>query len=97
MIMTQRGQFKLKFKNGYEISIVNGYGSYCENHFKTDLFTPSIGYEIKSKECEIAILHKGKFVTKKFIHSDCNSFGYVSPDELADIIYKVKNYKGKNQ
>ena len=33
MIQTDKGHFKLKFKNGYEISIINGFGSYSENTF----------------------------------------------------------------
>lgn len=95
MIQTDKGQFKLKFKNGYEISIINGFGSYSENKFKYELFMPSKNsFEIKSKDCEIAIIYKEEFVTKKFIDCGDDVLGYISSDELADIIYMVKNYKG---
>lgn len=95
MIQTDEGHLKLKFKNGYEISITNGFGSYCENKFKSELFTPSVGQVIESEDCEIAIIYKGKFITRKFIEDVNDVLGYVSPDELANIIYRVKNYKGE--
>lgn len=37
MIQTSYGQFKITFKNGYTISVVNGYGSYSENHYNQKL------------------------------------------------------------
>lgn len=96
MIQTDKGHFKLKFKNGYEISIINGFGSYSENKFKTELFEPSMNlFAIKSKDCEIAIIYKEIFVTKKFIDCGDDVLGYISSDELADIIYMVKNYRGE--
>lgn len=89
MIKTDKGHFWLTFKNGYTISVFNGFGSYSENHFKTKLLSVPDFASIDSKDCEIAIMYNGVFVTSSFI--DCNVEGYVTADELADIIYKVKN------
>ena len=91
MIQTDKGNFWLTFENGYMISVFNGFGSYSENHFRTDLLKKLENCSVNSKDCEIAVIYNEKFVTKKFVK------GYVSADELADIIYKVKNFKGDSK
>ncbi len=91
MIKTNKGHFWLTFKNGYTISVFNGFGSYSENHFKTKLLSVHDFASIDSKDCEIAIMYNGVFVTSSFIDCNDNVEGYVTADELADIIYKVKN------
>lgn len=95
MISTDKGHFKITFKNGYTVSVINGFGSYSENHFNIDLMNPEKDTIITSKDCEMAILHNDKFVTRNFIDDNSDSVkGYISPEELVDILYKVKNYKG---
>lgn len=94
MIQTDKGHFWLTFENGYMISVSNGFGSYSENHFRTDLLKNLPNCSVNSKDCEIAVIYNEKFVTKKFVECDDDVKGYVSADELADIIYKVKNFKG---
>ncbi len=91
MIKTDKGHFWLTFKNGYTISVFNGFGSYSENHFKTKLLSVPDFASIDSKDCEIAIMYNGVFVTSSFIDCNDNVEGYVTADELTDIIYKVKN------
>ena len=49
---------------------------------------------VDSKDCEIAIIHDNIFCTNKFIETDDDIKGWVTADELADVIYKVKNFKG---
>lgn len=95
MIQTDKGHFWLTFENGYMVSIFNGFGSYSENHFKTDLLKQTENYIISSKNCEIAVIYNGEFVTRNFVECDDSVKGYVSADELADIIYKVKKLKGE--
>lgn len=94
MIQTDKGHFRLTFENGYTISIFNGFGSHSENHFNRNLLNISNFDSIDSKDCEIAVIYNEKFVTKKFVECDDDVKGYVSADELAGIIYKVKNFKG---
>lgn len=94
MIQTDKGHCWLTFENGYEISIFNGYGSYSENHFREELRRIPEFASVDSKDCEIAIMYNGIFTTDKFVECNDSVKGYVSADELADIIYKVKNFKG---
>lgn len=95
MIITDKGHFWLTFKNGYTISVFNGYGSYSENHFARELIDIPKFCEIGSKDCEIAIIYKDNFVTGRFVECGDSVKGYIRADELADIIYKVKNYNGE--
>lgn len=95
MISTSYGHCWITFENGYTISIFNGFGSYSENHFNHKLFEKMQDLDFQdrcdSKDCEVAIIHKDLgFVTKSFLESDDSVVGFVSPDELVDIINKVK-------
>lgn len=94
MIQTDKGHFVLTFKNGYTISVLNCFGSFSENHFKFNLLKKDKFDSINSKDCEIAIMYNEIFVTGIFLECGDMVKGYVSADELADIIYKVKNFKG---
>lgn len=92
MIRTRFGGFQIKFENGYTISIFNGFGSYSENHDKAEILSFK-SLSVNSKDCEVAIIYNGKFCTDKFIETDDDVKGYISADELADLIMKVKNAK----
>lgn len=94
MIQTDKGHCWLTFENGYIISIFNGFGSYSENHFKQDLLRTPEFASVDSKDCEIAVIYKGIFCTNTFIETNDSVKGWVNADELADVIYKVKNFKG---
>ena len=94
MIQTDKGHFWLTFENGYKISVFNGFGSYSENHFKTEVCRTPEFASVDSKDCEIAVIHNNIFCTSKFIETDDDVKGWVNADELADVIYKVKNFKG---
>ena len=94
MIQTDKGHCWLTFENGYKVSIFNGFGSYSENHFREELRRVPEFASIDSKDCEIAIMYNGIFTTDKFVECNDSVKGHVSADELADIIYKVKNFKG---
>lgn len=87
--------FQIKFDNGLTISVQFGEGNYCERYFKKD----NIGrYEChESKNAEIAVFDVAGFVELgQFGVETCDDVaGYVSADEVAEIIYKVKSWKGK--
>lgn len=95
MISTELGHCWIQFENGYMISIFNGFGSYSENHFNRKEFdklhNPKPFDRCESESCEIAIMRNDIFCTSNFI-PDCDSsvMGYVKPDELPDIMKKVK-------
>lgn len=94
MIQTDKGHCCLTFENGYKISIFNDYGSYSENRFKQDLISIPEFASVDSKDCEIAVIYDDIFCTNTFIETDDSVKGWVTADELADVIYKVKNFKG---
>ena len=96
MISTSYGHCWITFKNGYSVSIFNGFGSYSENHFNHKLFEKMQDLDFQdqcdSEDCEIAIFHQELgFVTRNFIEN-CNDsvIGYITPDEIPDIMKKVK-------
>lgn len=94
MISTDKGHFWLTFENGYTISVFNGFGSYSENHFKRETISTSEFASVDSKDCEVAISYEGIFCTNRFINCNDSVIGYISPDELAKLIYKVKEFDG---
>lgn len=93
MIQTSFGHTWIGFDNGYTVSIINGFGSYTENHFNIDLREEEKkpGARCITPTCEIAIIHEELgFVTKTFIpEAGDDVVGYVKPEELVDIINKV--------
>lgn len=97
MIKTRFGGFKITFENGYTISVVNGFGSYSENRFNTKLYEKMNNNNIKffnicqTKDCEVAILYNNEFCTDRFIETDSDVKGWITADELADLIIKIKN------
>lgn len=95
MIETRFGGFKITFENGYTISVINGYGSYSENHFKKEIFETMQNLKFdetcNSKNCEVAVIYEDIFCTDKFIETDDSVKGWITADELADLIIKVKN------
>lgn len=93
MIGTDKGHCWLTFENGYKISIFNGYGSYSENQFKQDLIHIPEFASVDSKDCEVAVIYEDEFCTNRFIETDDSVKGWVTADELADLIKKVKDWK----
>ena len=95
MISTSFGHCWITFENGYTISIFNGFGSYSENHFNHKLFEKMQDLDFQdqcdSKDCEVAIIHdKLGFCTKTFIDSADSVIGFITPDELPELMMKVK-------
>lgn len=99
-LRTEGGHFWITFKNGYTLSVFNGYGSHTENNFAIDKWekiykkrsNPYDNYW-ESKLVEIAILNgTGNLVTQDIIESD-DSVKTVDINELIEIINKVNNLK----
>lgn len=87
MITTFRGHKWINFKNGYTLSIFNGFGSYSENHFNFEIRDKLI---IRTKNCEVGISYKNKLVTDSVLQCGDSVKGYVDKEELKEIIKKVK-------
>lgn len=98
---TEMGHFWIKFKNGYTLSIFNGFGSYTENHYnhqkQKEIMDKHLIYDgWDSDTVEIAIISpNGDLCTNDYLQCDDTVKGYVSVDELVDIINLVKNIKGE--
>lgn len=105
MIKTDKGHVWIEFENGYTISIFNGFGSYSDNHFNTNMISypnPTNDKEVfeyinqqpTSSDCEIAIIYGARLVTDDILHCGDSVKGYVTMNELVDIMNLVKNIKG---
>lgn len=94
--ITDRKGFQLIFSNGLCISVQFGAGNYCDNYNSKDWKQKETA---KSDTSEIAIMDTKKhyeFVTSKIIKDiDDDVKGYVTSDEVADLIIKVKRWKRK--
>jgi len=99
MLRTEGGHFWLTFKNGYTISVFNGFGSHTENNFAIDkqrkIEESRNPYENhwESNLVEIAILYNGELVTQNHIESD-DIVKTIDVEELVDVINMVRNLKG---
>lgn len=82
------GGFHMEFENGLTISVQIHAGAYCENRNKISFRTQN---KVSCKNAEIAIWDtSGTMITKRFIGTD-DVRGWLSPDTIADLIYRVKN------
>lgn len=79
--------FEIEFENGYSIDIINGFGSYSDNQYVSNL-----GDEAYTGDCEIAVKHHKELVNP--FGWDDTVLGFVSAEQLADYIIKVKELKG---
>jgi len=103
--ITQGKGFHLTFENGLTISVQIGAGNYCANYDEQIGNFPRVIHhstttqvlDVSSPNAEIAIWDKeGTFITAKFIGEDM-VIGYLSADEIAGLIDKVRKYKQKNK
>jgi hypothetical protein len=93
--------FHLTFDNGLTISVQIGSGNYCENYNNnTNNNTNSYNqlasqFSPESKNAEVAIWKTdGGWITKEFFEDLGDDVaGYVNTDEIADLIYRVKNWE----
>ena len=83
------GRCSLTFKNGYRVSLYNGFGSYTDNKFDMDLLEIDDNKIVNSTYCEIAVIRDGKFVTSEITNNDDSVIGYASIEDVIDILNKV--------
>lgn len=90
------GHFWLDFRNGYTLSVFNGYGSHTENNFKVDKWNKivenrDIFSSWTSEEVEIAILNEERdLITNDILHCG-DSVDTVDLKELIEIINMLNN------
>lgn len=93
-VSTMRKGFHMTFENGLTLSVQWGAGNYCDNHFPKDMdFTFS--KDAESNTAEIAIIYPdGEFLNPADFgigDSDGMVAGYLTPEQVADLMYRVKN------
>lgn len=94
--------FQLTFENEYTLSVQFGAANYCEHHDKLLLQGMSAldkpEGDWKSKDAEIAIVHptRGLLNLSEIGLEDDSVKGYVTVDELFEIMQKVRNLSSKS-
>ena len=90
------GHFWLDFRNGYTLSVFNGYGSHTENNFKVDKWNKivenrDIFSSWTSEEVEIAILNEERdLITNDILHCG-DSVDTVDLKELIEKLNMLNN------
>lgn len=88
--------FHMTFSNGMTISIRCGFGSYSENGDRLWCGN-SNGNGTQSNNAEVAVFHNGKLIDANLFrpngmeHSQDTVIGWASANDIADIIFAVKN------
>jgi hypothetical protein len=86
--------FHITFPNGVTLSTQIGYENYCENYKITEDFEKQINKnDWESKDCEIAIWDKNRWLTNKILNNGDDVEGHVKIDRWLEIFEKCKNYK----
>lgn len=96
IVSRENSKISMFFQNGYSISIIFGWGSYTDNRNHPKMNDLSKEYEVTSSTVEIAIFDSNNnwynFETEKFEKDSTDVAGYISIDDLAEWIYKVKSF-----
>ncbi len=90
--ITDSKGFHIEFENGLSVSVQFGRGNYCDNRTAEP---DELKGDIKSETAEIAVFNaNGNWMTKQFLpKNNGDVMGYLSADNVADLIIAVKNYK----
>ena len=92
---TARKGFHMTFANGLTASVQWGAENYCDNYFHEDCDF-SCSKDAQSNTAEVAVWMKGKWLdANDFVPEDCRSCdtvcGYMTPEQVVDFLYAVKN------
>lgn len=91
--ITQGKGFKITFSNGITVSVQFGYGNFCDNRDNRTMCFGEIPEKCNSSNAEIAVWdNDGRWITRYFVPDLYDDvIGYVTPDEVANIIIQAKN------
>lgn len=87
--ITQNKGYQMTFENGWTISVQFGKFNYCSRKSFSDPLSDMGSEVVTSPDCEIAIWDKNN-VWYDFGNDQVK--GYCSTDEVAEWIWKVKNF-----
>lgn len=95
--ITQGKGFHLIFNNGLTLSVQIGPGNYCDNYdmdWVPFALTNATTSNIQSRTAEVAIWDEnGNWITEKFLGEGNIVAGYLTIDDIVDLIIKIYNYK----
>lgn len=92
--VTQHKGVRIRFKNGYSVSIQWGPGNYCklpDNVDRYDFYAPKNTDHWRADTAEIAIFDPNdKWATRYFFPDHCDDvIGHLTAEEVANILYRV--------
>ena len=95
--ITQAKGFQLTFHNGLTLAVQIGPGNYCDNYdmdWVSFALTTTTNSNIQSRNAEVAIWDEsGDWITEKFLGEGNIVVGYLTVDDIVDLIIKIYNYK----
>lgn len=87
---TMRKGFHMTFANGLTASVQWGAMNYCDNK-ELDFDLTS---DAQSDTAEVAVFDDNGFVNlSEFLHINDSVCGWLTPDQVVDFLYAVKNAK----
>jgi hypothetical protein len=82
--------WQMVFPNGWEISVMFGAGNYCQHRWQDELFESKLCSPMDahiSKDAHVGVFKPDRSVCSDFPHSSSSGdAGYMSPDQVAEII-----------
>ena len=95
-ISTESKGFHITFKNGLSLSVQWGKGNYCSN-YNGDFYN-SFCRGAESATAEVAVFKGNDFMDINMflpegIHNDGQVAGHLIPEEVVDLLVKVKEYE----
>ena len=93
---TQNKGFRMKFDNGFSISVQWGSMNYCERRNYSDEYKSELKEDfIKSSDAEIAVIDKDGEMLDIAEHDQV--IGWLSPEKVAKVIAIVSSSTTKNE
>lgn len=95
--ITDKKGFQMTFENGLTASVQWGAGNYCDNRDNMNLLFSK--ESARSNTAEVAVFGvDDEFVDISLFIADSDRSdnvvaGYLTPDQIADFLMSVKNYK----
>lgn len=99
-VSTMRKGFQMAFENGLTASVQWGAGNYCDSRFTGDTRFKT---DATSNTAEVAVFDSvGRMINANdFVPEECQSCddvcGYMTPEQVVDFLYNVKNANRKKE
>lgn len=89
--ITEGRGFHITFANGYTISVQFGIGNYCTNRHDRNAQLQQADCNLQCENAEVAAYaQNGNWYRPTCLNSGDDVAGYVTPDQLAQVIAEVQ-------